>query len=94
MSIRRGVGEHIMKKNGSFKKQIIGAIVLVIISASLLLLYNMNAEPKPIIAKDPTTPIDMESIDSSSCIACHTDENTIASLAVVSDDEGHGAEGG
>lgn len=43
---------------------------------------------------EPTTPIAIEPIDSSNCIACHTDAEAIERLAVLDEDGGHGGEGG
>lgn len=82
------------KKNGLLKNQIISALVLVVISISLIFVYNNTSKPKKTIARELTTPIDMAAIDSASCIACHTSDQIIASLAVVSDASAHGAEGG
>lgn len=83
-----------MRNNqGLFHNRILSALIIVALSVSVLALYKSSAGTSN-VADSLTTPIDMESIDSSSCIACHTDEGIISSLAVVSDASAHAAEGG
>ncbi len=43
---------------------------------------------------DPTSPVAIQPVDSSYCIACHIDPDTIEGMAVMDDDGGHGGEGG
>ena len=82
------------KKKGLFSNQIVNLLVIVVVAGAVLFAYNTSTKPKQISSADLTTPVDMASIDSSNCIACHTDEGKIASLAIVDDSNDHGAEGG
>ncbi|NLC04172.1 MAG: hypothetical protein GX787_07840 [Tissierellia bacterium] len=82
------------KKNGLLKNQIVSLVVIVLVAVAVLLVYSNSQKPTQVSSGDLTTPVDMAAVDSSSCIACHTDEKTIASLAVVSDASDHAAEGG
>lgn len=45
-----------------------------------------------VTARNLITPVHIEPIDSSNCIACHTSESIIGSV-VMEFDEGHGSEG-
>ena len=80
-------------KGALFQNRLLSALVIIAISVVVLTGYRLSSE-KTTIAKSITTPIDMEAIDSSNCIVCHTNESVIASMAVISDASDHAAEGG
>lgn len=83
-----------MKRNGNlWDSRIFSIIVILVISVSVLAAYSIfNREVDH--TSDLTTPIDMETVDSSNCIVCHTDGNVLTELAVVEDASDHAAEGG
>lgn len=80
------------KKNNLFDNRIVSALAIIVITVSVLLVYKVSTNTNS-IAKELTTPIDMESVDSTYCIACHTDEGIITDLA-LEEEEGDEAEGG
>lgn len=80
-------------KEGLFQNRALSALLIIVISVSILFFYRSDTGTN-VAADNLTTPIDMEPIDSSGCIACHADANIITSLAVVTDASDHAAEGG
>lgn len=81
------------RKEGLLHNRLLSAIVIIALTVSALSLYKFSTETDK-KAQSLVTPVNMAAIDSSSCVACHTDGNIIASMAVVSDASAHAAEGG
>ena len=81
------------KKEGLLHNRLLSAIIIIALTISALSLYRFSTETDK-KAQSLTTPVDMAAIDSSGCIACHTDGNVIASMAVTTDASAHAAEGG
>lgn len=79
------------KKEKFYNNRFFSAIIMVILSISILFGYQLTKRTKH-TARKLTTPVAMDPIDSSNCIACHTSENVIGSI-VMNTDEGHGSEG-
>ncbi|MFA5576195.1 MAG: hypothetical protein WCZ27_01320 [Tissierellaceae bacterium] len=79
-------------KEKFYHKAIFGALVMVILAVVILFTYQLTNKSEH-IAKKLTTPVAIDPIDSSNCIACHTSESIIGSV-VIESDEGHGGEGG
>lgn len=70
----------------------LSALLMFGLSVAVLAgVHTLTTESGP---KAPTTPVSIAPTDSSSCIACHTDASVIEAMAVISDDGGHGGEGG
>lgn len=67
---------------------------LIMAALTVVLLFGVHTLTTGSGPQEPTTPISIAPTDSSSCIACHTDETVIESMAVLVDDGGHGGEGG
>lgn len=74
------------------KNQLFSAALLVTISLALIFIFD-NYIDSTISVNRLTRAIAIESINSSNCIACHTNEGIIAA-SVGEDDGGHGSEGG
>lgn len=64
---------------------------MAILSVAILFGYNLTRSNE-VTARQLTTPVHIDPIDSSSCIACHTSESVIGAV-VMEVDEGHGGEG-
>lgn len=72
--------------------RLLSALIMVVLTVVLLFgVHTLTSVSGP---QEPTTPISIAPTDSSSCIACHTDEAVIEGMAVLEDDGGHGGEGG
>ncbi|NLK44469.1 MAG: hypothetical protein GX300_08765 [Tissierellia bacterium] len=71
--------------------RIFSAAIMVVLTIVILFGYHMT-RGTVVTARQLTTPVHIEPIDSSSCIACHTSESVIGSV-VMETDEGHGSEG-
>lgn len=80
------------KKEKFYNNRVFSAAIMVVLSVSILFGYQLTKKSEH-IAKKLTTPVAMDPIDSSNCIACHTSEGIIGSV-VMEVDEGHGGEGG
>jgi len=91
MLLRKIFGGEIMKEK-FYQKAIFGAAILIALSVVILFTYQLTNKSEH-IAKKLTTPVAIEPIDSSNCIACHTSESIIGSV-IIESDEGHGGEGG
>lgn len=82
-----------MSNNKSiFKNQVFSAVLMVVLAVVVLAGYQLTRKEQH-TAKKLTTPVAMNPIDSSNCIACHTSEGIIGAV-VMETDEGHGGEGG
>lgn len=79
------------KKKKGYSKQIIGLVMMLVLTAGVLFSYQATQKSEH-VAKQLTTPVAMDPIDSSNCIACHTSERIIGDV-VMEVDEGHGSEG-
>jgi len=77
-------------KKGS--NRLISAFVMVVLAA--VVIYGINSLTTGSNPEEPTAPIAIAPIDSSSCVACHTDAGIIENMAELVDDGGHGGEGG
>ena len=77
---------------GIFKNQVFSAVLMVVLAVVVLAGYQLTRKEQH-TAKKLTTPVAMNPIDSSNCIACHTSEGIIGAV-VMETDEGHGGEGG
>jgi len=80
------------KNNKFYDNRFFSVAIMILLSVSILSAYQLTKKTEH-IAKKLTTPVAMESIDSSNCIACHTSEGIIGSV-VMDTGEGHGGEGG
>ncbi len=79
-------------KGNIFNNRLVSAAVLVILAVAVLAGYHLTKKDQH-VAGNTQTPVHMEPIDSSNCIACHTSEGIMASV-VMEVEEGHGGSGG
>lgn len=79
------------KKEKFYNNRLFNAVIMIILSISILFGYQLSKRTEH-IARKLTTPVAMNPIDSSNCIACHTSESIIGSV-VMATDEAHGSEG-
>lgn len=79
------------KKSKLLENRIISLGLMIVVSVGILSAYQFTRKAEHTV-KQLTTPVAIEPIDSSSCIACHTSESVIGSV-VMEFDEGHGSEG-
>lgn len=91
LSINISGGEIMAKKDKFYNNRIFSAVIMIALSISILFGYQLTRKSEH-IAKKLTTPVAMDPIDSSNCIACHTSEGIIGSV-IMETDEGHGSEG-
>lgn len=80
------------KKDKFYNNRLFSGVIMIVLSASILFGYQLTKKSEHIV-KQLTTPVAMDPIDSSNCIACHTSEGIIGSV-VMETAEGHGGEGG
>lgn len=80
------------KNNKFYNNRIFNAIIMIALSVGILSGFHLTKKSEH-KAKQLTTPVAMDSIDSSNCIACHTSEGIIGAV-VMESGEGHGGEGG
>ncbi len=79
------------KKEKFYNNRIFSAVIMIIVSVGILFGYQLTNKTEH-VARKLTTPVAMDPIDSSNCIACHTSESIIGSV-VMETSEGHGSEG-
>lgn len=79
------------RKDKFSQNRFFSAGIMIVIAIGILFGYQMTSETTH-TAKKLTTPVAIDPIDSSNCIACHTSESIIGSV-VMEIDESHGSEG-
>lgn len=78
-------------KEKLYDNRLFSAAILALLSVVIIFGYHMT-RGTAVTARNLITPVHIEPIDSSNCIACHTSESIIGSV-VMEFDEGHGSEG-
>lgn len=78
-------------KGRLFDNRLFSLVIMSVLSLAIIFGYHMTRKTEH-TARALTTPVAIDPIDSSSCIACHTSESVIGAV-VMERDEGHGSEG-